>query len=783
MQSNPLALPLIIEMNSNGNLEFITPNINQLLGYQSEELINQNLKSILHPEDLLFSKIESSFCEEKENSVVTISRFKHRDGEFLFFDWRLYFYKGLENKNRIVLISSPIHNFEIHSNTTERKKFQEVDSVNFFRPFDGKNTNANQNLATILEHTPIMIVYLDTKFNFLYVNGAYAATCKLPASFFLGKNHFHLYPNEENQRIFQNVVEKGDPYFVEAKPFEFPDQPERGITFWNWSLVPIKDESGITKNLILTLEEVTEKIKAERIIEEAISLEFENLKKIQSAHFEINQRQFAIDQHAIVAITNLAGTIVYVNERFCEISQYSKEELIGGNHRIINSGFHDNKFWAEMYAAIHIGHTWHGEIRNKAKDGSYYWVATTIVPLKNEQGKNYQYFSIRTLITNRVMAEEALRQSEKRYRGLLTNIEAGVVIHAPDTSIIMNNHRASELLGLTEEQMKGKLAIDPNWKFLNEDKEPISSEDYPVSIIARDHVSIKNQIFAVNRPATKDTVWVMVNGYPALDSNGNISEIVISFIDITEMKKSEAMLKKYTQELQTLNKTKDRFFSIIAHDLRNPFAGITGLAEIMETKINADSDLSEKLGRYCRLIQATSKSAFSLLENLLLWAKAQTGEISVNRRNLSIHSLLSYTLPLVDVNALKKNITIESLVLENDTVYADEFLVNTILRNLLTNAIKFTHSYGKITISVTKKNNYLEIAIQDTGIGIESGNLKKIFKIDSKINRQGTENEKGTGLGLILCKEFVEMQGGKIWIKSKVGIGSTFYFSLPISAR
>lgn len=232
------------------------------------------------------------------------------------------------------------------------------------------------------------------------------------------------------------------------------------------------------------------------------------------------------------------------------------------------------------------------------------------------------------------MAENALRQSEKRYRGLLTNIEAGVIIHAPDTSIIMNNYRASELLGLSEEQMQGKLAIDPNWKFLNENNEPISPEDYPVSIIARDHVSIKNQIYAVNRPNTKDIVWVMVNGYPALDNNDNISEIVISFIDITEMKKSEAMLKKYTQELQTLNKTKDRFFSIIAHDLRNPFAGITGLAEIMETKINADKDLSEKLTHYCQLIQATSKSAFSLLENLLLWAKTQTGEISINRTNL-----------------------------------------------------------------------------------------------------------------------------------------------------
>ncbi len=144
---------------------------------------------------------------------------------------------------------------------------------------------------------------------------------------------------------------------------------------------------------------------------------------------------------------------------------------------------------------------------------------------------------------------------------------------------------------------------------------------------------------------------------------------------------------------------------------------------------------------------------------------------------------MSYTLPLIEVSAFKKNITIETQASENDTVYADEFLVNTILRNLLTNAIKFTHAYGKITISTTKKDDYLEIAIQDTGVGIEPKNIKKFFKIDSKITNSGTENEKGTGLGLILCKEFVEMHGGTIWIKSKIGKGSTFYFTLPISVR
>ena len=131
-------------------------------------------------------------------------------------------------------------------------------------------------------------------------------------------------------------------------------------------------------------------------------------KNIEKAHNDLLQRQFAIDQHAIVAITNLAGTIIYANEKFCKISGYSKEELIGKNHRIINSGYHSKEFFTNMYSTIKEGNTWHGEIKNVAKDGSYYWVATTIAPLKNKDGKVEEYFAIRTDITIRKNAEEEL---------------------------------------------------------------------------------------------------------------------------------------------------------------------------------------------------------------------------------------------------------------------------------------------------------------------------------------------------------------------------------------
>jgi two-component system sensor histidine kinase/response regulator len=178
------------------------------------------------------------------------------------------------------------------------------------------------------------------------------------------------------------------------------------------------------------------------------------------------------------------------------------------------------------------------------------------------------------------------------------------------------------------------------------------------------------------------------------------------------------------------------------------------------------------------LIRTSSKHAYNLLENLLQWARSQTGDISLNHQIISIKDPISDTISLVSGNAYNKNISIETDLVKDDFVYADIFMVSTILRNLLTNAIKFTNKNGKIIVSAKKKKGFLEISISDTGVGIAPMNLEKVFKIDFKLSSLGTNKEKGTGLGLILCKEFVEKQGGMIWVESELGKGSVFTFTL-----
>jgi signal transduction histidine kinase len=241
---------------------------------------------------------------------------------------------------------------------------------------------------------------------------------------------------------------------------------------------------------------------------------------------------------------------------------------------------------------------------------------------------------------------------------------------------------------------------------------------------------------------------------------------------IKQLKDSEKMLKE-------ANITKDKFFSIIAHDLKNPLQTLLLSSDLLVRFRHkfTQVELEEKLF----FIRKTSKQISSLLDSLLQWARTQTGKIEYNPKKLDLNLILLENVNLMSSSAFKKNISIISEIKENTVAYADENMVKTILRNLMSNAIKFTPQNGYVTISSREKNGFVEISVIDTGIGISQEDLPKLFRIDVHHTTIGTSNEKGTGLGLILCKEFVEKNGGTITVKSTIDEGSTFTFQLPIN--
>lgn len=243
------------------------------------------------------------------------------------------------------------------------------------------------------------------------------------------------------------------------------------------------------------------------------------------------------------------------------------------------------------------------------------------------------------------------------------------------------------------------------------------------------------------------------------------------------------MLKeKNRNELFQLNAAKDKFFRIIGHDLRAPIAQMIQISELLEEHYN---DLpAEKILKLIKSINESSTRGFKLLENLLEWARVQTGTIRFEKESFSFSNLVEENFGLIKKNAEAKNIKLINNISGNFTFVADKNMINTVLRNLLSNAVKFTDSNGTIEIgNNTKQSKVHEIYIKDNGIGIEKVNFNKLFKIDTDYSSLKTKEKKGTGLGLILCKEFIEKHNGEIWFESEPGKGSTFYFTIPKNKR
>jgi two-component system, sensor histidine kinase and response regulator len=283
-------------------------------------------------------------------------------------------------------------------------------------------------------------------------------------------------------------------------------------------------------------------------------------------------------------------------------------------------------------------------------------------------------------------------------------------------------------------------------------------------------------IFLTAKTEKKDVIKGLEEGaVDYITKPFNNQELIKRVSTHLELKAAKAALLEKIEELKQANATKDKFFSIIAHDLMSPFNALVGLSELLVEK---DIDVQER-EKLLRIIQQASKTGYNLLKNLLEWSRFQTGRMTFRLESINLKELVDSNLELLRSNALAKDIQIFSDILEKTFVLADSNMLNTIIRNLLSNAIKFTPENGKINISGCEKESETEISISDTGVGIKPQDIEKLFRKDITYSTQGTKQESGTGLGLILCQEFVEKHEGKIWVESELGKGSIFYITLP----
>ncbi len=302
-----------------------------------------------------------------------------------------------------------------------------------------------------------------------------------------------------------------------------------------------------------------------------------------------------------------------------------------------------------------------------------------------------------------------------------------------------------------------------------------------------DYSSVNTSIWSqVYRKNAKLLILGGIEAQQCIEQNKKLHQLNREITDlhrelIQKKKSLENTLKQLNttnEELKELNATKDKFFSIIGHDLKNPFNSLLGMNDLLIQ--NADKYSPEKVRHFAEQMHNSAKSAHNLLENLLEWARIQRGELEPDLKEVDPVEVINEVKELTEPLANSKDINVQTVPEGNDPVLADKEMLKTVLRNLVTNSLKYTYSQGIVIINTQRLEHHLQFTVSDTGIGIPPEYLNRLFEIECNLSQEGTEKEKGTGLGLILCKEFVEKQGGKIWVESELGEGSDFHFTIPL---
>lgn len=360
---------------------------------------------------------------------------------------------------------------------------------------------------------------------------------------------------------------------------------------------------------------------------------------------------------------------------------------------------------------------------------------------------------------------EELLGSRNRYHDLIELAVDGILVGSSEGFITDANSCICLMTGRSREELIGKHISDSIF-----DPESIKQTPFQFDRLINGDVVISER--EILRP---DGTVITVEMRTKMMPNRTYQSI---YRDISELKRKESEIKLKNEELQKINSEKDRFFSIIAHDLRSPFSGFLGLTQIIAEDL--PSLTMDEIQKFAVIMRNSANNLYRLIENLLQWARVQQGLIPFNPEVVQLLPVLEESMAMVLEAAKKKEIEIDYPIPYGFEVYIDNNLFQTVIRNLMSNAVKFTSKGGRISLSAkTSGDKTVEIAIRDSGIGMSRKLIDNLFRLDVQTNRTGTEGEPSTGLGLLLCKEFIGKHGGTIRVESEEGKGSVFYFTLP----
>ncbi|MCA8958976.1 MAG: PAS domain S-box protein [Planctomycetes bacterium] len=499
-----------------------------------------------------------------------------------------------------------------------------------------------------------------------------------------------------------------------------------------------------------------------------------DLTEVIATRRALENHKTAIDAHAVVAVTDRRGRIVHANQKFCEISGYTRNELLGQDHRLLNSGLHDPRFFSEMYRAIHSGNVWHGELRNRRKDGHYYWVDTTIVPLRDESDAIDGFIAVRTDMTR-------LKETEQRLELAVRASKQGLWDWDLRTDEVYFNDEWYTMLGYEPQELPMTLET---WMSL------VHPDDTAQSAAAIErHLRGESETFMVEtrlRGKSGDWRWVQATGaiveWSAEDEPTRMSGV---HVDIDERHRAQVRLDELVAQAKMANEAKSEFLANMSHEIRTPMTAVLGFSDLL-----VDSEISESdRQQYASIIRKNGQHLLSIINDILDLSKIEAGKLTIERLETPLRSLISETITLNRVRADEKGILLgakfESRV--PAAIHTDPTRLRQVLVNLVGNAVKFTDR-GSVELSVRYRRveetgrGELSIAVSDTGIGLSEEQIGHLFQPFTQADGSTTRRYGGTGLGLAISRHLIERLDGRLGVTSEPGRGSTFTVTLDVDA-
>ncbi|MCF8209700.1 MAG: CHASE domain-containing protein [Rhodoferax sp.] len=617
-------------------------------------------------------------------------------------------------------------------------------------------------LARVVQHTTNAVTIADAQMRITWVNEGFIQVSGFTMAEAIGKTPSELLRSERSDpaalKTLSDAIACG-----EACRVEVINRAKNGREYWmDTEVQPTRDAHGMLNGFMEIGTDITVQKRTQQ--------------RLEAAMRDSDALLTTLHVHAIVSVADKHGRLVEVNDAFCDISGYSREELLGQDHSIVNSRVHTDAFWADMWRTIGIGMSWRGDICNRAKDGSLYWVDSMIAPFIGDDGKVEKFVSIRTDITANKADQLHMTAMTDR---LTLAIEGGsdglwdwIDIHS-DLQWWSPSYYA--LIGYTPEEL------------------PASLQSFN-SVIHPDHIALCQQMAQDALDGVRDydeehLLLTKTQGYRWFrsrakvyrDAQGRPVRMAGASQDIHDRKLAEAQLKDALVHAQEASVAKSQFLANMSHEIRTPMNAILGMLKLLQ-----NTDLSTRQLDYALKTEGAARSLLGLLNDILDFSKVEAGKMALDPRPFRVDRLMRDLSVILSANVGSKDI--EVLFDLDPTLpkclLGDDMRLQQVLINLGGNAIKFT-SAGEVVLRLrvleqTQADVLLEFAMCDSGIGIAPQNQAHIFSGFSQAEASTTRRFGGTGLGLAISSRLVALLGGELRLESALGQGSKFYFQLRL---